>query len=252
MNKRNQYPRAFGRRAMGGRGRPGQWMAISLMVTFLVGITMVVGAVPAQHTIPRRPNVHFDLDSFDYSMPGCECSGEGELILRATSARLVGSNTAVNARTDVEVQVFTSGTGSAIEFVAEGESEVSLSAAGMPKQVMTERQPFSETSTAYDIPGGIAEVVSIDSPIKLSEIERYIKGTPEGQVAVSVSVAHEAKLSVRITCWGEYKPASIDLGTVRWTRNYLVTGTYEQKTGRLVNRRVVLDPAQAEIDAATF
>jgi len=227
-------------------------MAISLMVALLVGITIFVGAVPAQQTIPRRPNVHFDLESFDLAVPGCECSGEGELILRATSARLIGSNSAVNARTDVEVQIFTSGTGSTIEFVAEGESEVSLSAAGMPKQVMTERQPFSETSTAYDVPGGISELVSVDCPIKLSEIERYIKGRPEGQVAVSVSVTQEANLSVRVTCLGEYAPASINLGTVRWTRNYLVTGTFEQKTGRLANRRVVLDPAQAEIDAATF
>jgi len=227
-------------------------MAISLVVALLVGITIFVGAVPAQHAIPRRPNIHFDLESFELTVPGCECSGEGELILRATSARLIGSNTAVNARTDVEVQIYSAGTGSTIEFVAEGESEVSLSAAGMPKQVLPERQPFSETSMAYDVPGGISELVSVDCPIKMSEIESYIKGTPEGQVAVSISVTHEANLSVRITCWGEHLPASIDLGTVRWTRNYLVTGTHEQKTDRLANRRVVLDPGQAEIDNATF
>jgi len=225
-------------------------MAASLILVGLVSSLAILGTVVAQQP-SRRPNIHFDLPSFEVQLAACTARGQGDLVLRARSAQSLRQRTQFNARTDVEVRLQTEGQDAMIELQADGLSEVTLNTAGNAQRVLADKQAFQETLMPHPDGTALTDLFSLDRRVRLSDLESYLTEVAAGSVSVFVSVAHEARLSAKISCPdGSFE--MVDFGTLRWRRNYLVVGNWQPETGRLDNVQIGIDPNHPEITDATL
>jgi len=248
---RREQAKSFVARFGDQMAKRGLWMSVSLILIWLIISSVFWGPSIAQQQIARRPNIHFDLDSFDVQLAACHASGEGDLVLRATSARSLRQRTEFNARTDVEVRLQTEGQDAMIELQVDGQTEVSLNTVGKAQQVLANKQEFHDILMPHPCGIGITELFSIDRRVKLSDIENYLAGVAAGNVSVSVSVAHEALLSAQVSCPdGSFD--TVDFGTLRWQRNYVVAGNWHPDIGRLDHVQIGPDPNRPEISDATL